>query len=114
MNHAGARNDDLILVEGENSTGVAESEFVKDFNHWKDGHRKKNHFRIKCGAEDFLELRKTGDQDEILALEYALNVSSDKIDRIARQDGQLILVEFFNGICNSDFGDRVFRKIARV
>lgn len=114
MNYTGARNDDLILVEGENSTGVAESEFVKDFNHWKDGHRKKNHFRIKCGAEDFLELRKTGDQDEILTLEYALNVSSDKIDRIARQDGQLILVEFFNGICNSDFGDRVFRKIARV
>lgn len=114
MNHAGARNNDLILVEGKNSTGVAEGEFVEDFNHRKDGHRKKNHLRVKCGAEDFLELRKTGNQDEILAFKYALNVSSDKIDRIARQDGQLILVEFFNGICNSDFGDRVFRKIARV
>ena len=114
MNYAGARNNDLILVEGENSTGVAEGEFVENFNHWKDGHRKKNHLRIKCGAEDFLELRKTGNQDEILALEYALNVSSDKIDRVTRQDGQLILVEFFKGVRNSDFGDRVFRKITRV
>ena len=114
MNRAGARNNDLILVKSENSTGVAKGEFVEDFNHWKDGHRKKNHFRIKCGAEDFLELRKTGNEDETLAFKYALNVSSDKIDRIARQDGQLIRVKFFNGICNSDFGDRVFRKIARV
>ena len=84
MNYAGTRNNDLILVKSENSTGVAEGEFVENFNHWKDGHRKKNHLRIKCGAEDFLELRKTGDQDEILALEYALNVSGDKIDCVAR------------------------------
>ena len=114
MNYAGARNDDLILVKSENSTGVAEGEFVEDFNHWKDGHRKKNHFRVERGAEDFLELCKTGNQDEILAFKYTLNVSSDKIDRITRQDGQLILIEFFKGICNSNFGDRVFRKIARV
>ena len=98
----------------ENSTGVAESEFVEDFNYWKDGHRKKNHFRVECGAKDFLELRKTGNQDEILAFKYALNVGSNKIDCITRQDGQLILVKFFKGVCNSDFGDRVFRKIARV
>ena len=114
MNYARARNNDLILVKGENSARVAESEFVEDFNHWKDGHRKKDHFRIKCGAEDFLELCKTGDQDEILAFKYTLNVSSDKIDRITRQDGQLKPLEFINGICNSDIGDRVFRKIARV
>ena len=92
MSYAGARNDDLILMEGENSARVAESEFVEDFNHWKDGHRKKNHLRIKCGAENFLELRKTGNHDEILAFKYALNVSSDKIDRITRQDSQLIRV----------------------
>ena len=61
---------------------------MEDFNHWKDGHRKKNHLRVERGAEDFLELCKTANQDEILALEYALNVSSDKIDRITRQDGQ--------------------------
>ena len=114
MNHAGARNNDLILVEGEDSTGVAEGEFVEDFNHWKDGHRKKNHFRVERGAEDFLELCKTGNQDEILTFKYALNVSSNKINRITRQDGQLIFVKFFNGVCNSDFGDRVFRKITRV
>ena len=114
MNYAGARNDDLILVEGENSAGVAEGEFVEDFNHWKDGHRKKNHLRVERGAEDFLELCQTGNQDEILAFKYALDVSSDKIDRITRQDGQLIRVKFFKGVCNSDFGDRVFRKITRV
>ena len=82
MDYTGARNNDLILVKSKNSTGVAEGEFMKDFNYRKDGHGKKNHFRIKCYTEDFLKLRKTGYKNKILALEYTLNISGNKIDGI--------------------------------
>ena len=87
---------------------------MKDFNYREDRHGEKNHFRIKRSAEDFLKLRKTGYKNKILALEYTLNISGNKIDCITRQDGQLILVEFFKGVRNSDFGDGIFGKITRI
>lgn len=87
MDDAGARNDDLILVKSENSTGIAEGEFMKDFNYREDRHGEKNHFRIKRSAEDFLELRKTGYKNKILALKYTLNIGGDEIDCITIQDG---------------------------
>lgn len=52
------RNDDLTLVEGEDSNWVAEGEFVEDFDYWDERHGEEDHLWIEDHTKDFLDLGK--------------------------------------------------------
>ena len=81
-------------MKSEDSAWVAKSKFMKNFYNWKNWHREKNHFWVKSGAEDFLELKKTRHNDEIFTFKNALDVIGNEVDRIACDDCDLVLVKF--------------------
>ena len=86
--------NDLILMKSKNCARVAEGEFMKNLDDWKNRHGEKDHFWIKGCAKDFLKLDEAGHENEIFTFEYALDVGRDKVASIASDHDKLVFMKF--------------------
>lgn len=83
---ARVRDDDLILVKSENSSGVRKGEFVEGFDDGDERLREHNHARVIDCAEDFLELRHGGDEEKVRVGEKFLGAFGEKVNTVAGEE----------------------------
>ena len=79
---AAAGDEDVVLVESENGSGVGEGEFMKGFDKGDERLRKHNHARVINGTEDFLELHHRCDEEKLRMGEDLSGGRCEEVDGI--------------------------------
>lgn len=77
-------------MEGDESGGVAEGEFVERINNREERHRKhKNFWVIEC-AEEFLDLSEGGENEKLRVVYERRHLGKERVERVAgEEDGQV-------------------------
>lgn len=105
-----AGDDDLVLMEGDERDGVAESEFVEGLDDGEERLRKHDHARVVDGAEELLQLNHGADDNEAREGEDLRGGGGEEVDAVARDDEEVGVLA--DGVGKSDGGLGVFGQVA--